>query len=206
MIRPGIEFTKWAGVFCMLYDHLEYFSGVPLPLASWVGSLAFPLFAVAVGAALADAPGGKLEQVTRRMLAWGLLAQVAILFVRDFLPLNVLFTLASGLVLYAATETERVGRRAYLIGLALAVGTLSEFAFFGTALVACCLAHFRRGLSLVWCVVASLPLFAFNELALLSPVGVVVGWWLINEGPHLPRVRRAFYPVYVLQYPLLRMM
>ena len=92
---PGIEFAKWAGLATMIYDHLQAFVAVPLPLAEHVGAFAFPLFVYAMVAALSDKPNGKMRQVLQRLFAVGVIAQLAVVVVREPLPLNVLFTLGS---------------------------------------------------------------------------------------------------------------
>ena len=203
-MRDGIELTKWVAVGAMLYDHLEVFSGWSLPFASAVGALAFPMFAIALGAALAEAQGEKRRLVVRRLVVAGLIAQVAVLLVRDALPLNVLFTMASGVMAYSALEESSGWRSVGRIAFALALGTLSEFQFIGTGVIVAALSHYRRGTSIWWIYAASLPLFAFNEMQLVAPLGVLGGMWLIENGPKIPRVKRAFYPVYILQYPFLR--
>ena len=205
-MRPGIELTKWLGVICMIYDHLEYFGGVDLPMASAVGALAFPFFAIALAAALADSKPGKREIVVKRLLIAAIIAQVAVVLVRDVLPLNVIFTLAAGVIAYGALEAESEWRKAGMTAVALIIGTLAEFSFIGTGVVLLAMAHYRVGWSKWWVVGACVPLFAFNEMQMIAPVGAWLAFWLVDNGPVIPRIKRVFYPVYVLQYPLLRLL
>ena len=206
MKRPGIEVAKWIGLAAMLYDHLAYFSGWPLPLASAIGALAFPFFAVALAAGLSSSENGKHQSIIKRLLVGGVIAQVAVCLVRDPLPLNVLFTLASGVMVYSAAEAERGGKQFAVFCLGLSIGTLSEFTFVGTAMVATLMGHYRMGTKLWIPVAIALPLFAFNEGMPFAPLAVWLAVLCVQYAPELPRVKRIFYPVYVLQYPFLRML
>lgn len=204
MSLKGLEFTKWCGVFCMLYDHLDAFAGWPLPFAQAIGSAGLPFFVVALGAAVNDCGTAKLVELVRRFLVVGIIAQVAVLFVRDGLPLNILFTFISGILVVMAVESESSLRIAALGISGVALGIVSEYSFLGTALVVASMLYYRRGVSPWWIVGASLPLYVFNEGHFFAPFSVLASVWLVENGPRLPRFRRGFYPIYVLQFPLLR--
>ena len=196
----GIESVKWLGVIAMIYDHLEVFAGWLLPFAAGIGGLAFPLFAVGLAAALADATLLKMRSISKRLLLIGLVAQVAVIFVRDPLPLNVLFSFCAGLGLYVAIK-----EKSFLFAIVAAVvATLSEFSWPGALVILAALAHYRDGASVGWMYAASVLLFPFNEMQLTAPLGVAVALWLVVNGPAIDRKKHAFYPIYVLQYPVLR--
>lgn len=204
MKTPGIELLKWLGVFAMLYDHAALFAGVSLPFAHHVGSFAFPAFVYAMVGAMHDKPVGKFAQVARRMFMWGLLAQIAVCFVRDPLPLNVLFTLGAGLGL-SALLSEELSPPVFLSMAAFAVlGAFSEFSIPGLAFIVAAHAHVR-GHSFVWPVAASIFLAVFNEFSLGASFAAVACGFLLQFGPELKRIPRVFYPLYVLQWPLMRL-
>lgn len=201
---PGIELLKWAGLSAMLYDHLAYFSGWALPFAAAIGAFAFPFFSIAMVAALVDAGRDKHSAIASRMFRWGIIAQGAVLLVRDPLPLNVLFTLAAGLLLGGRTERPK-GREWFGAIVLVLVCSLSEFSFFG-ALYIGALFHYFRGGAMWWPVLAAVPLLAFNEGQVVSVVATWVGLVMAESAPALPRLKRVFYPFYVFQYPLLRVL
>lgn len=205
MKTPGIELLKWLGVFAMLYDHAAYFAGVSLPYAHHVGSFAFPAFAYAMVAAMHDRPVGKYGQVARRMFTWGLIAQIAVVFVRDPLPLNVLFTLGAGLAFSALLSEDLTAKTVGSMAVFLALGAFAEFSVVGVAFIVAAHAHVR-GHSFLWPVAVSIFLPVFNEMSLGASFATILIPYLLQYGPELTRVKRVFYPVYVLQWPLMRLL
>jgi len=141
---PSLEAAKWLVAALMLLDHVAYvfFPGqLPLHLP---GRAVFPFFAVLLGLNLArGVPTGKY---LRRLLPFALLAQggYALAFGQPLLyPLNALFALASGVLLY---------RGSWLLGGLLSL--LSEFPLGGFAVLA-----FAKGMA-----VAGALLTAINPL------------------------------------------
>jgi len=123
---PSLELAKWSVMALMLLDHVAYifFPGqLPLRLP---GRAVFPFFAVLLGLNLAR--GVPTEKYLRRLLPFALLAQggYALAFGYPLLyPLNVLFALASGVLLY---------RGSWLLGGLLSL--FSEFPLGGFAVLA----------------------------------------------------------------------
>lgn len=199
---PGVEFAKWLGFAAMIYNHWGVFVE-PLPYFEMVGSFAFPLFVWAIAAATRNANARQDATTIKRMLVWGFLAQVVVVLVRDPLPLNVLFTLASG-VAFARAIQSREQRWVYL-AIAVVIGAVSEFTIVGTAVTGLMIAS-ARGLLSPWsAIAASVPLYAFNAGWPTATLAVVALTYWGHALPELPRRRRVFYPLYVVQYPLLRL-
>lgn len=203
---PGIELLKWLGFAFMFYDHAAVFGGIDLPYAEAVGTFAFPFFVVALAAVMADKTPSKRRSVFARMWKWGFVAQAVCLLVRDPLPLNVLFTLASGLLLIDALDRWRTWRGAVVIAVLLLVGSLAEFSFVGVALVTVTIAVFQGRLHPAWMYGVSFLLFPFNSGQLLAPAAMWIAVALLESGPRLPRLQRAFYPLYAVQWVLLRVL
>jgi hypothetical protein len=205
----GLELCKWLGLVAMLWEHCAVYLTLPLPFPQVVGALAFPFFAVGLAAGLAGKPAGKKAQVVRRLFVWGMGAQVASVLVRDLLPLNVLFTLGCGVLLHLAWKDSTGKARAGVVALALAFSVATEFATFGALLVAALLAHLetgKQGVFAPWALAASLPLYAFNEGSFFATVGVLGALLVLQYGPMVSRARRVFYPVYVFQWPLFKLL
>ena len=200
----AVELLKWLGLAAMLYDHAELFAGVALPYAAAVGAFAFPFFAIALGAALAGEPTGKLGLVVRRLFFWALVAQVVVVFVRDPMPLNVLFTLAVGVLAFLGTESRRWGRGSMLVLCAIGVSLISEFSVLGATFVWASLYVFARGHQPLCLCVPAIPLYIFNEGSMFSVVAVVAAAGLLSQNVSVPRIKRVFYLAYIAQWPLLR--
>lgn len=200
----AVELLKWLGLAAMLYDHAELFAGVLLPYAASVGAFAFPFFAIALGAALGLEPSGKLALVVRRLFFWALIAQVVVVFVRDPMPLNVLFTLAAGVLAFVGTESRRSGRGAVLVLGAVGVSLVSEFSILGATFVWASLYVFSRRRQPLWLCLPAIPLYLFNEGSMFSVVAVVAAAALLSQSVSVPRVKRVFYLAYIAQWPLLR--
>ncbi|MEM8684363.1 MAG: TraX family protein [Pseudomonadota bacterium] len=204
---PGIELVKWLGLAAMVYDHVDAYSTVTLPLASHVGAVAFPFFVYAMFAALADAPAGKVRDVVRRMFAWAVVAQIAVLFVRDGFPLNVLFTLAAALAVSGVYRLDRVNATHVFLALPFVlIALLAEFSLAGLLFALVVAGEIQRGWSRWWTVAAALPLFAFNELSFAACAAAIAASIISKQGPSIGRIPRIFYPLYVVQWPLLRLL
>lgn len=201
----NLDALKWIGAAAMLVDHLWLYVFGPTIASEAVGSLAFPLFAIALAFGVSSQHYGSRVRTLQRLVLGAIAAQLALLTVRDFLPLNVIFTLAAGVALDTAWRYElpRAQRFALVAG-AIAVGVDAEYLHFGALFVAalCWWARTQsdRALvaSLVLLVVVA-PLNA-NWWALAAPAVVAVVGLLPRD---TPRVRDAFYYVYVMQWPLI---
>lgn len=210
VVAPGIEWLKWLGLFAMLYDHVSEYV-LPLPFAASVGAYAFPFFALALVSAVAGHGPAKATGVAVRCLKWGIVAQLAVLVVRDPVPFNVLFTLGAGLYVGArirqAVERNRVtGTAALKVAACVLLGSASEFSLPGVALVT--VAYLAAvGHVPSWTVyVPAALLFPFNEMSFAALLAVWVAGIILVDAPRVPRVPGLFYPAYVLQWPFLGML
>lgn len=208
MVR-NLELVKWLGLAGMLADHVNLFVlGAAFPVAEHLGALALPLFAAALAQGVAGMSLERRWRLVGRLAAWGVVAQLAWMLLRDSAVLNVLFTLGAGVACATARRDpvlEAWGRRWLVIGLALAVGVFAEFSIVGVLLVWALveLVAERSGAALV--VLAGcalmLPVFNSGSYAAIAAVGVVA---VCNLAPRdLPRIRRFFYVAYAGHLPLL---
>ena len=203
-----IEPLKWLALLLMVAEHwMRYVAG---DLPEWLfacGRLSFPLFAFALALGLRGQPCSKLVRVLFRMLAWAAVAQATIQLVdapED--RLNVLFTFAFGL---AAAHAVACISSPLLVAIILgAIGIVSlwcEFGLVGVAFVAACVALARAGdrPRAAWIgVLVLLALLAVpngNHFALAAvPLTLLVA----RLPMRVPRLRRAFYWAYALQFPV----
>jgi hypothetical protein len=197
--RPGLETIKWLGLVAMFYDHVALFGGVALPAAEAVGALALPMFAIALGHGLSGATSEKILEVGRRMLFWGFLAQVPLLFVREAVPLNILFTLGFATLAYGLAQRPgpvfRVGT-----ALALFATLVSEFSILGGGFVFAALVAGSRDRAQWLPVLASVPLFMFNSGSFFAVPGTLLAILLTHVDIGPPRIAGLFYWLYVGQW------
>ncbi|MGF6089037.1 TraX family protein [Pseudomonas sp. 18173] len=149
--RDGaLDLLKWLALLCMLLDHLRYVGYS----ADWLyvpGRLAFPWFCLAMAANLARArtttTGGQW-----RYLAWLILFSVVSeipyrIFIPDPDTLNVLPTLALGLLVIRGWQQPALVSRLLAVGAVLLAAFFSQrlmFGFFGVLLPLVLLLVFRR--------------------------------------------------------------
>lgn len=202
--RP-IEAWKWVGMVAMLIEHVAHFGvGMEQGWPFVIGRLAFPLFTVALAYGLAEKSVPELLRAAGRLALWGCAAGIVGLAVRDFAPLNVLFTFALGVLVHWSIRHYHRGAVFVFLGASCA-SLLVEYGFFGVMAVACALHGARQRTAwsqLGWLVFAVLliSMVRFNELAVLSiPVLLLLDAVKVE----IPRVRRMFYWVYVGQWPLI---
>lgn len=203
-----IEALKWVGLVLMLAEHgMRYVVGDLPPWLYQCGRLAFPLFVFSLALGLHRQVPARLRPVLLRMFGWALVAQAAMWFVED--PpgrLNVLFTFAMGLT--AAGCVQRV-RSQMLLSLALlaiaVVANWCEFGPVGVAFVggAVLLAQADDPPVAAWVAVGGLlTALALPNDSHFALAAVPIAVLILLAGPELPRVRGAFYRLYVLQFPV----
>ena len=194
----SIELMKWVGLAAMLVEHVAHFAlGVTNGWPFVVGRLAFPLFTIALAVGCAQKTIPELREVAARLFAWGMVAAISGMLVRQPVPLNVLFTFALGVVLHVVTRGFHVGR--WLVGaVVLFAAMFVEYKALGVIAVAVALHGAREDRPASQCgwIALSLLLIAsvkFNASAILALPAV----FLINLGRiELPRVRGGFYWAY----------
>jgi hypothetical protein len=221
-VRDGaLDLLKWLALLCMVLDHLRYV-GLSLDGLYVPGRLAFPWFCLAIAANLHRVKGAP---VSGRYLGWLLLFSVISevpyrLFIEDADTLNVLPTLALGMLVARGWQQKTLFDRGLaLIALTIA-GVFSPylmFGFFGVLLPLAMLLVFSRAwyfsvLPGLICVAAnqwqvlldSGTLMAYLGLAtcLIAPLaGLVLLRHAKNASP--PAMRRWAYTLYPLHFLLL---
>ena len=221
-VRDGaLDLLKWLALLCMVLDHLRYV-GLSLDGLYVPGRLAFPWFCLAIAANLHRVKGAP---VSGRYLGWLLLFSVISevpyrLFIEDADTLNVLPTLALGMLVARGWQQKTLFDRGLaLIALTIA-GVFSPylmFGFFGVLLPLAMLLVFSRAwyfsvLPGLVCVAAnqwqvlldSGTLMAYLGLAtcLIAPLaGLVLLRHAKNASPSA--MRRWAYTLYPLHFLLL---
>jgi hypothetical protein len=221
---PALDLLKWLAMACMVLDHLRYV-GWSVDAFYVPGRLAFAWFCLAIAANLARRPQAPLRG---RYLGWLLFFSLVAewpyrLFVGAGEPLNVLPTLALGLLVASASQSRQW--RPLLVGalaLGVAVGARDQlmFGLAGVLLPTACLLALRR--SLGWAVLAGVLCLAANEwwvivpaaqrgnaVALAGVVACLLGPWLgilllrHGQGLKVPPMRRWAYAIYPVHFLLL---
>ena len=213
MTSGGREFLKWLAVVLMTGDHVITILGLGyVPVATELGRVAFPLFALVLAYNLA-LPGADLAKSIRRLTVWGLVATpVAYLAFGSLVPLNVLLTFAVACSAIWSMQTRNwpLTAAAMLVaplvldygwpGVWLVVAAYGWFRAHGKRmhwLLGC--GEFRRSrLYLVlpiwiWVCMGLLCLYNGNAWALLALPVMQLGEYAWS----IPRTRWAFYGYYV---------
>ena len=223
-VRDGaLDLLKWLALLCMVLDHLRYV-GLSLDGLYVPGRLAFPWFCLAIAANLHRARNAPVTGQWR-YLGWLLLFSVISevpyrLFIEDADTLNVLPTLALGLLVARGWQQKAlVDRGLALIALILAAvfSTQLMFGFFGVVLPLALLLVFRRPwyfsvLPGLVCVAANQWQILINSgtpvalmglaTCLIAPLaGLVLLRHAKNAAP--PPMRRWAYTLYPLHFLLL---
>jgi hypothetical protein len=221
-VRDGaLDLLKWLALLCMVLDHLRYV-GLSLDGLYVPGRLAFPWFCLAISANLHRM---KNAQVSWRYLGWLLLFSVISevpyrMFIEDADTLNVLPTLALGLLVARGWQQKALFDR----GLALVAVTMAAvfsshlmFGFFGVLLPLAMLLVFTRPwyfsvLPGLVCVAANQWQVLLNSGSLVALSGLIAcliaplaGLVLLRHGKNVspPAMRRWAYALYPLHFLLL---
>ncbi|MVV51062.1 conjugal transfer protein TraX [Pseudomonas sp. PB120] len=147
--REGaLDLLKWLAVLCMVLDHLRYV-GYSVDLLYVPGRLAFPWFCLAMAANLSRSQAATHEW---HYLGWLLLFSAVSevpyrLFIPDHDTLNVLPTLALGLLVARGWQDRTLQSRLLAMGALILAGVFSGhlmFGFFGVLLPLATLLVIRR--------------------------------------------------------------
>lgn len=203
-----IELLKWVGLAAMLTDHASahlFNEGQHNGTVFYVvGRLAFPLFALALASGLATAGRETARHTALRLVAWGVVAQLATLLVRDYFAFNVLFTLAAGIAAWLVETSQRqLLVKLLLWSLLFLASSVAEYVWIGAAFVWLTIrwAHlptYARTLAMIFGA-AALWVVNGNFVALAA---LPLAWLLALSPIEVPRIRRFFYAAYVGQYLL----
>lgn len=201
-----VELVKWIGLGVMLADHVGAFVLQPSIATELLGSLAFPLFAIALAAALAQADARAQARTFQRCMTFGLIAEAGRLLVESqMLPLNVLFTLGLGVAL----AQQAVAGFPILRTVAIFMAAVTvEFSIPGVVLVALLVMAYRdpRVWHLFALVIAFGLLHPFNPMAphaAFLAIPLVACLSFVPAHNDVPRVPQLFYWLYCLQFPVL---
>ncbi|HMN45895.1 MAG TPA: TraX family protein [Povalibacter sp.] len=198
----GIEAVKWFALGAMLIEHVYRYVLDVFPF--WVfliGRSVFPLFALSLAFGLAGSwQTARPQRVIQRLLVWTVIAAAARAFVLPAMPLNVLFTLAAGCVVYLCAL--RGGWWSLLIAaVSCALSGFAEFGIFGAFAVAAAMAYAdHRGR---WWLAISLACVCASQAAIAPLAALPIAWAVSRVADGVPRVSGAFYWSYVGQWPLL---
>lgn len=223
-VRDGaLDLLKWLALLSMVLDHLRYV-GLSLDGLYVPGRLAFPWFCLAIAANLHRVRSAPVKGQWR-YLGWLLLFSVISevpyrLFIEDADTLNVLPTLALGLLVARGWQQKALFDR----GLALIAATIAVvfstqlmFGFFGVLLPLAMLLVFRRPwyfsiLPGLVCVAANQWQVLLNSDTLVAKLGLaacliapLAGLFLLRHARNVspPAMRRWAYTLYPLHFLLL---
>ena len=221
-VRDGaLDALKWLALLCMVLDHLRYV-GLSLDGLYVPGRLAFPWFCLAIAANLHRL---KNAPVSGRYLGWLLLFSVISevpyrLFIEDADTLNVLPTLALGLLVARGWQQKTLFDRGLALIAVVIAGVFSAhlmFGFFGVLLPLAMLLVFSRPwyfsvLPGLVCVAANQWQVLLNSDTLVATLGLaacliapLAGLFLLRHAKYVspPAMRRWAYALYPLHFLLL---
>lgn len=206
MTPRNLELLKWVGLVGMLADHVWLYAfAAPNAYSEALGAIALPLFALAIAEGVKNQSFESRTRTLQRLVLGACAAQLAVLIVREFMPLNVIYTIGAGVLADSALRYAPLRKyRAPALGAAVAVGFVAEFEFIGVGLVwaLCHYARTRSDTALAVALAMLVALFPYNgNHWALATVPVAVAVFLLP--PEMPRVRGGFYWIYCLQWPLI---
>lgn len=226
--RDGaLDLLKWLALLSMVLDHLRYV-GLSLDGLYVPGRLAFPWFCLAIAANLQrvrDAPVSGQWRYLGWLLLFSVISEVPYrMFIDDADTLNVLPTLALGLLVARGWQQKTHFDRGLALIALLIAGTFSAqlmFGFFGVLLPLAMLLVFSRPwyfsvLPGLVCVAANQWQVLLNSGNLVAMLGLaacliapLAGLVLLRQVTHVspPAMRRwayALYPAHFLLLLLLR--
>lgn len=199
-----VEILKWLGATFMVVDHVNaYLLDWRYPWMYYVGRVAFPLFAIALGVSLAGRDLASVNRAFKRTLIVACIAQPLSGLVRDPAPWNILFVLAVGLLIVSQIE-RRTWKVALSIVGALFVCPFAEFSVAGPVMAVAGI-YFGRNPSIgsavsMICAVAFLESSNGNQFAMLAIPLLVLACYAKIRVPH---VRHSMQAIYCGQFPLL---
>lgn len=202
-LSERIELLKWVAVLLMLADHSKYL-GVQVPGWPVLGRGAFPLFALAVGYALSVAPDSR--GFLLRLLCGGFIAEAfGAWHITSDGDLNVLFSFALAAWLVHARRAGSSPVRWFLkVGAAALLAELTEYGIAGVVLTLASYWYWQQpGVRRIGVPLAASLLLVVPNYSFLGTWWLAAGFLLLLVPVGLPRVKRAFYVVYVAQWPVL---
>lgn len=200
----SLEAIKWLALVLMFAEHACFFVFGVMPwTVFFLGRLVFPLFAITLAYGIAHKTPAERFDVVYRLVVWGCAAALAGVFIRDALPVNVLFTFALGVTLDSVWRLP--GVRSWLVGILILIGGFAvEYGPLGVVAVAAFSVAARaerpRVAALYMSIGALLICLANgNVFAAAAPLVAVA---VSRGGIEVPRVKRLFYWTYVGQWPV----
>lgn len=204
-----IEAMKWAGLICMVGDHVnKYLLADTMPALFDAGRLAMPLFAFVFAYNLArpNAMGRGLHgRAIRNLLIYGLLASPAFIglggLAWGWYPLNIMFMLAGGAGVLYLVEKGGAGRQTAALALFLVAGALVEFWWPALAFVLLSWWYVRTGrivaLGLMAVTLAALVVINKNYWALAALPMILAAPRVSLKVPRIGRFFYVFYPAHL---------
>ncbi len=222
--RDGaLDLLKWLALLSMVLDHLRYV-GLNLDGLYVPGRLAFPWFCLAIAANLhrvRDTPVTGQWRYLGWLLLFSVISEVPYrMFIDDADTLNVLPTLALGLLVARGWQQKALVDRGLALIALLIAGVFSThlmFGFFGVLLPLAMLLVFSRPWYLsvlpgLVCVAANQWQVLLNSGNLVATLGLatcliapLAGWVLLRHAQNAspPPMRRWAYALYPLHFLLL---
>ncbi|TFH86977.1 TraX [Billgrantia azerbaijanica] len=211
-----IPWGQWLAVAAMTLEHIARFALPPAwglaPWATLLGRIAFPLFAAMVAWHAAHNTRDPMAYALR-LLTIAVIAQLPYTLVRDVDSLNVVFTLAAGLIAASCLQRPNV-RNAALLVVLVALGTVAgprfEYGHLGLLLVPAFVLAVTPWPS-PWQPIAAIPALLigatlnhalfFNLVSLATVLGLLL--LLVRFSQHvLPTLAPMPRPLWLAWYPL----
>lgn len=200
----NVELVKWVAVLAMLADHFNrHVLTHKVASLYFVGRIAFPLFAIALGVSLCGRDQSSMSRAVKRTLMWAAITQPLTWLVRDPAPLNILFVLAAGVLIVSQVE-RRTWWSLASVGLALTLSPFAEYSVSGVAM-ACAGVYFGRHRSLLsaLALVASIAFLEVENRNHFALLALPVLYVLTKLDLAVPRIKNSMQLVYAGHFPLM---
>ncbi len=202
----SLECLKWLALVLMSADHISTFLyNGELQYLNNAGRVAFPIFAFVFAYNLSrDNAERFFKRSLVRLVAFGAVATpifISLGEIHNYLPLNIMFTLAAGLLCVAAFKQEKYIETACIV---ILVGFAVEYSWIGLTLIlsSYCLIKNGTDRALYCCLISLALLFLINGsfyAFLAAPIILLFSVCKLK----IPRFKWAFYVYYPLHLAIL---
>lgn len=237
-----LELAKWIAIIAMVVDHigLLFYDLVDYYAFRAIGRLTWPLLAWIIAIRLVQKPSRAIGYL-KRLVIWGIISQPFFwlafyakpeTFAIFNAPLNILFTIAIGVALFALHERWKShptfpNQLGIIVTAAVLLGASMwpygvDYKIVGALmipLIALAVRHNLRSSALVAGILGSIAATSvmfrpedliMGSIVIIGPlVGGVIGWLCLGEHLHAPRSPRwffyLFYPAHLLILLVIRM-
>ncbi|MGP4945161.1 TraX family protein [Pseudoalteromonas nigrifaciens] len=204
----ALECLKWIALILMTGDHISTFlAGGDIAVLNNAGRIAMPLFAFVFAYNLNRENAQTLyKRSAKRLLIFGLISTpfyISLANTNGIYPLNILFTLAAGLLCIVAYSQKRYVELALVF---IFTGLIVEYNWFGLMLIFTCYMYIKsKQERWLYSVLLSLVLLYLSNMNFYAFLAIPIILMFAGREVKFPRFKWAFYCYYPLHLCVLLM-